>query len=211
MVYRIEERAFSHIERIEDQVILEFDVILPQITGEHLTKEMLEIQAFYDALFEDETTRVLEQAIDVAKENHALSLENDFDFMFHAYELSFTIESMKNETISILMDGYFYQGGAHPGTFHISQTFSTLTGKRLTLGDVMGLEDNDALEMVFDQVSMAIENNEDMIYYEEALQTLREYFNPNDFYLKDETLMVYFGTYAIAPYAAGIQYFEILY
>ena len=47
------------------------------------------------------------------------------------------------------------------------------------------------------------------MYFDDYFHLVRENFKPNNFYLVDEGIVIYYDLYDIAPYAAGIRTFLI--
>lgn len=121
------------------------------------------------------------------------------------YEVSETATVRRADTriFSILLDGYYYQGGAHGVPYSMGMTFDTVTGERLKLKDVVT-----EVEKLPDLVKEQLEIFWGMdIFYEDL--DLNEFFEENEesiqWILDYHGITFYFNPYEIAPYVAGIQ------
>ncbi len=103
--------------------------------------------------------------------------------------------------LSLLYDSYSYYGGAHGNTYFLGETYSTKTGEKLSLSDVVN--DVDILpELVEEHLNRYwsdVEFFEDYdlkgMFEEETVQWTLDY----------NGITFYFNAYDLAPYAAGVQ------
>lgn len=93
-----------------------------------------------------------------------------------------------------------------------SETFDVRTGEMLTLSDIFGLSDEEALEKVYQLVISQIEEAKDKegIYFDNYRENVKSY-SETDFLLGPNGIIFYYQLYTIAPYAAGIPTFELPY
>src|SRR5690606_5579807 len=91
-------------------------------------------------------------------------------------------------------------------------TFDVRTGEMLTLSDIFGLSDEEALKKVYQLVISQIEEAKDKegIYFDNYRENVKSY-SETDFLLGPNGIIFYYQLYTIAPYAAGIPTFELPY
>ncbi len=135
---------------------------------------------------------------------------------YAAYEFILTYHVAYNEgcILSLYMDEYTFQGGAHGSTLRTSQTWNFLTGKQIFLKELcriypsMSLGEKNILSAVRQYIQkgigLATEN-----YFEDYSSLLVEKWNPDSFYLEPDSLVIYYQQYDIAPYSAGIPEFRL--
>ena len=111
-----------------------------------------------------------------------------------------------SDIISFYIDYYQFSGGAHGITNRISYNIEKLSGKELQIKDIFK-ENFNYKDVINNEISRQISKDPDRYF------TGKDGFNGiNDnqnFYIKNGTLVVYFGLYEIAPYASGISEFII--
>ncbi len=110
-----------------------------------------------------------------------------------------------DKIISVPVQYSNFTGGAHGMTNVISYT-ALKDGEKLLTVDDLFVEGKDYKKAVKDIVKAEIAKEKDL-YFENAAETVDK--NDFNFYLKKDTVVVYYSLYEIAPYAAGIRYFEI--
>lgn len=127
-------------------------------------------------------------------------------------------------TLSLYLDQYSYTGGAHGNSYETALVVNSDTGKVLTLKDLFKPEgilpliqkertlilESDQGEGLYDEVKTAYQTSlaPNALTTEEAL----EQFGPDtNFYLTEDGITFFHGSYDIAPYAAGAFYNKILY
>ncbi|CFY07259.1 S-layer homology domain [Syntrophomonas zehnderi OL-4] len=108
--------------------------------------------------------------------------------------------------LSLYIDYYSYTGGAHGFTDRRAYNFDMQTGKELTLADLFQ-PGYDYKKVINQAIKEQISRHEgDFFEGDRGFTGINE---QQPFYIKDGQLVVYFGLYEIAPYAAGIQEFKI--
>ena len=122
--------------------------------------------------------------------------------------LDMTYDYVKlDEILSLQLNIYSYSGGAHGTSILKSITSNTSTG------EIYGFKDLFKDGVDYDQVIMSlilkkIEKDPESYFpdYEETIMTKDGNY---EFYIDGDKLVVYFGLYDIAPYAAGIRHIII--
>lgn len=129
------------------------------------------------------------------------------------YELLVTIALtlQNNQYISFYQEEYTFTGGANGNTIRTGQTIDVLTGTLKQLCDFVKDKGN-CYSCIKKQVIKQIETSEDPSNYFEDYKTLvEENFDPRNFYLTKEGIIVFFAVYDIAPHSTGIPTFLIPY
>lgn len=118
----------------------------------------------------------------------------------------YTIETNKNGVLSIKFSINFYaEGAAHGMTFEKSLTFHLAMGHIYTLPELFRMHSN-----YLARINQFIEKE----IKEKDIPLIAEFkgIAPNqDFYLTDDSLVIYFQLYEYTPYAYGIPEFKIPY
>lgn len=105
--------------------------------------------------------------------------------------------------ISFTQQGYEYSGGAHGMPYWIAHTFDLHTGEELGLSFFVANEEAEFKDIVTEQFIRMYDVDPDL-YWDDAITIVQESVDfESPFYLKEEGLVIYFGPYELAPYAAG--------
>lgn len=147
-------------------------------------------------------------------------VNSELEEIFTGYRMSITKEDMLtvddtftaslfHDLLVISMNGYdYYAGAAHGMPLWQHYFIDTVTGEFYDFKDLF-VEGSDyeakINEIIRAHMKKELEKEESM-YFEDAFQGISH--NPN-FYLKDDSLVIYFTPYEIAAYAAGFPEFEI--
>ncbi|MPM08179.1 hypothetical protein SDC9_54491 [bioreactor metagenome] len=132
--------------------------------------------------------------------NYTAKAETFFDYR---------VKYNQNGLLSLVLLDYQYAGGAHGGTVQKGITFDLSTGKELGFSDLMNGD--------FSYVSYFDKNIRSEIDKRTAAGELNEISEfttigeKPDFYLANDSLVIFFQQYEYFPYAAGIQEFSFSY
>lgn len=110
------------------------------------------------------------------------------------------------DIISFYIDYYQFSGGAHGITNRIAYNIEKSNGNEMQLKDIF--KDNyNYKDIINEEINRQISKDPDRYF------TGKDGFNGigdnQNFYIKNNTLVIYFGLYEIAPYASGISEFII--
>ena len=135
------------------------------------------------------------------------------EFFPYAYEATYEVLRNDGVLLSVYRTYYTNTGGVHPNVIVMAETFVTETGALLVLDDLFTVPESEYLPRLMDAVkagmdALTADYGEDP-YFEGARDTLTETFDRRSFALTDDSLRIFFQTYDLAPYAAGIQEFSI--
>lgn len=110
--------------------------------------------------------------------------------------------------ISYTQKNYDYTGGAHGMPYWVPHTFDLETGEELALSDIVANTEGEFKDIVTAQFT-EMYNVEPEIYWNDAINSVHEWTTmESPFYLSEDGLVIYYGPYDLASYAAGFQ--EIL-
>lgn len=150
---------------------------------------------------------------DDAKAVHESNKSDGFVFPPDIHNVQFDVKRNDSRYISIYITYYSYTGGAHGTHYDLVYTFDLETQERVELKDLFKA-DADYVAVINEKIESQIQD-----IREAAVEAGEENWSPYDgfetiapdqhFYLTDDSLVVFFGLYEIAPYAAGIPMFEI--
>ena len=119
---------------------------------------------------------------------------------------SFEVPYNNNDLLSLVVSNYEFLGGAHGMSTLIPYNYDLKTGSRLILKDLF-VEGFDYKTVCDNYIRSEIEKNKDM-YFDHG-----DYFKGvkenQDFYISKDGVTIFFQLYDIAPYAAGLRYFEV--
>ncbi|NOU99556.1 stalk domain-containing protein [Paenibacillus planticolens] len=170
----------------------------PQIEGWDHSAASAKINAFLQAEVEKYKAAAIQQLSDLTEDTDTTM--PDFPKTF---DVNYQITYNQNHKLSLYFIVYTFSGGAHGFYSWDSHTFDLDTGNELSLTQVVSNNANYKTiinEKIKEQLK---EQDYELI---EPFESIR---NDQGFYLKDDTVVVYFGLYEYAPYALGILEFPI--
>lgn len=139
--------------------------------------------------------------------------EQGYPVMVYEVRADFTVTLQQSCTLSLYMDIYRYTGGAHGMTTRVSQTWDLRTGEKIPLCHLIsGFRDMQAYFTgeVVRQLRAQLEAGEGSYFDSYAADAVQE-FDPAQYYLTPEGVVIYYQLYAVAPYSSGIPVFLVPY
>lgn len=131
--------------------------------------------------------------------------EGQFKFKYEGYS-NFNLTYDKNDLISIPIDFYEFTGGAHGMTYLKAYNYSLTTGKEILLNDLFN-NIIDYKKIINTYIETYIKENKDLFFKgEEGFKGIK---NNQNYYITNDSLVVYFKIYEIAPYYVSIPKFKI--
>ncbi|MBQ4578168.1 MAG: DUF3298 domain-containing protein [Clostridia bacterium] len=170
-----------------------------------------QVDAYYKALYDDLRALCDLNAQDAAQ-RRAEFITDGLDFTPWAVEVDCEITRNDGVTLSVLREIYENTGGAHPLITYQSETFDVASQGRLLLGDLFTVAEEEYLPRLRDMMVARMDQLETegvVLYYDFAREQLTELLDPMDFALTEDSLLLFFDVYALAPYAAGPQQFYL--
>ena len=203
-------QAADYIPEITDIVYTDTKTIASiytlTVTGYYPKTGVPAIDSFYEA----ERDRLIAESESFAEE--ISTYDNDYDDSVYfptEFSLDDDYEIIKNSSniLSVHRMFYIYSGGAHGSNGDYCDNFRISDGKRLTLDDIFDCTSDEYradICRVFDAFIEANSgDNGEYYFFDDAKETLREYFPANEFCITDNGLLFFISPYYIGPYAAG--------
>jgi hypothetical protein len=107
--------------------------------------------------------------------------------------------------ISFTQQNYDYTGGAHGMPYWVPHTFDLETGNELKLSDIVANSEEEFKDIVTAQFT-EMYNVDPGMYWDDSVQYVHDETDlESAFYLTQNGLVIYYGPYELAPYAAGFQ------
>lgn len=116
---------------------------------------------------------------------------------------SYEIKTNERGIFSLNLIVYSFTGGAHGMTVVKSLTFDTASGNVLTLPQLFK-SDSSYIDTISNEIKKDIQKWQVVVI--EPFDTIKP---DQDFYIADNSLVVYFQLYELAPYSSGFPYFPI--
>lgn len=124
-------------------------------------------------------------------------------------ELMTYYDYYKNGNIlSLKLNTYNYQGGAHGMSFMDAITLNIATGEIYTFENLFK-ENSNWNEIITHIIFNEIEKDSDMYFFEDYKETILDKEGQYQYYIDGDKLVIYFDLYDIAPYASGMPTFTI--
>lgn len=113
---------------------------------------------------------------------------------------------------SLYLEQYSYMGGAHGNTVRTSDTWDFKDGRRLTLPDFCepGSPELSWRPAMLQEIERQVKERLSKTpgaYFDDYPVLLRQSFQPAQFYLVPDGIVIYYQPYDIAPYATGLPEF----
>ncbi len=179
--------------------IIEIDIKIPRIEG--IKDKNLENKI--NKNFENRALAFKEDVEDLSKkyENKTNQLENMRKFVCKS---NFEVSYNNNNILSVPVIYYQYTGGAHGVYSKKTYNVNLKTGEELFLKDLF--KDNFDYKKLIDEGIRNNINEEPKNYFQDSFKGISD---NQDFYITNDSIVVYFQLYEIAPYSAGIPEFKI--
>ena len=139
----------------------------------------------------------------------AHSAEGDAEVNYH-FEMTYELKKASDGVVSVMLIKYSHLGGAHGGNAYKSVNFDLNSGMRVDLQYVTGVPSDEYAPFIKENILNKMKQNPDN-YYSVDDDVLDDCFDDSQFLVTESGIIVFFQEYDIAPYAAGLQTFEIPY
>jgi hypothetical protein len=137
--------------------------------------------------------------------------KKDSTIPFRPATITSYVEIYSNDKYYSVLNTYSYDlGGAHPTSERESHVFKLNDGKEATAAECIGLaSDDEVKETVLKGWKEKIASDKENLYFEDAANTLEEYYDEIGFYLNDKGVVFYMPLYSLVPYVGGFPEYEI--
>lgn len=182
--------------------VLTIDAAFPAIEG------MERVTDYYSAMqAELETVYGADAEEAAARREELLSVGSEFS----PWQVTMEYEVLRNDgvTLSILRRICENRGGAYPTVALRAETFDVASQGRLLLTDLFAVSTEEALSALMATVWTQMEARSDTVWLVSDAEQLERLYDPLDFALTDDSLVVFFGDSQLAAHAAGEQRFDL--
>ncbi|WP_027623066.1 PdaC/SigV domain-containing protein [Clostridium lundense] len=178
---------------------IEVDIKIPVING-------LKDKKVQDKINVDLEKASMEYKSTVESEAEFAKKEGYFNNNFSIHS-DYKIHYNKGNLLSITISSYIYTGGAHGMTYVTNFNIDTKSGENVSLKDFFSPNEN-YVDIINKAVRDKIASTPNY-YFEDIVQRFKGILPDQPFYIENDNVVVYFGLYELAPYAAGIQEFKV--
>lgn len=189
--------------------LLNYKIEYPEFSSSFYRLPLKAINMFYKVKAMTFQKRCETTLFNSAVEQYKKDLENNFPVRVFDAEMTFNVTYLSSGVLSLYFDKYEYAGGAHGSTERDSQTFNLFRYSPIKLNQIITCQ-QDYRAYILNEVRKQIEKEKN-IYFENYNELIAETFNPNNFYLTPNGVVIYYQQYDIAPYSSGIREFLIPY
>lgn len=209
-----------------ETVLLNEKYELPQLGLKNANGETVELDSSDEAnicrTFNEEFKKAAEQidasaqdALTTAKEQYnGLDDAQKAEWMQYAESLTVETVYQTSSVLSFLGTGYVYYGGAHPTTYYRTWNFDLTTGEFIT---VDSLTKDNIFASYFNYAVVSAINSEIASknlaeeYFDDYSENVSAFSEKANFYLTQTGITVVFDAEVLAPYAIGMQSFDVPY
>lgn len=124
-------------------------------------------------------------------------------FYPHGDEVTYQITYNKSNLVCVLLQGYYFSGGAHGMPYRIAHTFNLKTGKIVSLTSLMSGNSKTIKNRIVKAFEKVI-NNAHEEYWESAMKIVTDTkLVKMNYYLTQDGICFYYSPYDLAAYARG--------
>ncbi|MGE5396486.1 MAG: DUF3298 and DUF4163 domain-containing protein [Chitinophagales bacterium] len=193
---------FSTKTLVENQDQITINLKIPVISG--MKNE--NAQTKWNNQWEKAQTDLKRQMTKDAADYYEEAKVNEFTPNQYNVTSEYKVIYNKNDLLSLTTTVYTYCGGAHGSTEQTAYNIDLETGKEISLKDLFQ-DGKDYKKFINTIISQKIaETPDDYFSGEEGFQGVSD---KQPYYIVDDGIVIYFGLYEIACYAAGIREFKI--
>lgn len=208
---QVEERILQQDLYYKEHKVMSYTIKYPEFYSEEFALIVDKLNVLYRTNAKVYEKTLVNNLYQQAMVEYEYSIANGFPIRVFEVFVDYNITYNKNCTLSLYFDQYEYTGGAHGMTVRTSDTWDLIRSRMMKLKDFF-ICDDAYQEYIITNISIQIAEQiaaGDDMYFDDYFHLVRENFKPNNFYLVDEGIVIYYDLYDIAPYAAGIRTFLI--
>lgn len=188
-------------------VVLTYKITYPQFSSRQFASAVRAMNLYYQQKAKSMERNSIKKLYPAAVQQYVFNKKNGYPPMQYQMVSDCTIAYTADCTVSLYCDDYTYQGGANGMTARTSDTWDLRTGRRRPLGSFFP-RGTDVQAMLTADVVAQIEAQEDEEkYFDDYQESVQEFFDPANYYLTPDGMVLYYQVYDIAPHAAGIPEF----
>ncbi len=189
------------------EVVLKYHIEYPSIIETRFEFGKMQFNNYNKKLAFDIKNRVEDELYNEAVEIYKYNKENGYPIMVYEVYRKIYITMNRDNLVSLYIDEYTFTGGAHGNTIRTSQNWNLFQGTMIQLADLFPNNPYFMID-ILKEINLQIAK-EPEIYFDNTCNLVLETFNPENFYLTPNSIVIYFQQYDIAPYSSGIRTFDI--
>ena len=121
------------------------------------------------------------------------------------FKLESEVKMNNGKLVSVVSEGEVYTGGAHGEKFRVSRTFDFAEGRTVTLEDIFADDGwRMAVDAKMDRLATSGEGEYKELWEKPSTSLLR----PENFYISNDAIVLYFLPYELSYYRRGFVEFE---
>jgi len=186
-------------------ILVTIDISVPHVEG--TGENEMNINDYYDNIYEKEINYA---AIDLATlAQDAVTTSGGENFRPYYFASYYHVTRNDDLAFSVVRSTSEFTGGVSESERMAAETFF-MSGGKAALSDIFKVGQDEYMKVITGKVREKIKKAPDD-YFPNAAEDIENVYDTGDFYLTNDALVVFFNTYAIAPYTTGIVTVEIPY
>ena len=186
-------------------IVLRYKIEYPQIPGAN------RFNVFYYSKAKELKERCEGELYEEAKKAFDFNQSQGYPTLVYDVDANYYITFNYGYRVSLYYDYYIYTGGAHGVTTRKSQTWCMKSERIIPLSSFYEGDPNyipKIMKKINEQIKKNIENG-DNYYFDNPCCLTAEYFNTENYYMYDSSIIIYYQQYEIGPYSSGILTFTV--
>lgn len=200
--YKVRTENIVKVIKADDgTMVMSIDCAYPVIENENNSAFCEYINKEYKEQAENYAKSVEAEWAEDAKDIYSQMSKENFTPL--AFSLSYEITLNRNNMLSITTHDYANTLGAHPNSSEESRTFQMILEKELSLLDILECDQDKVDSIVEKAFNDSLKNYPYELDMEDVNKNLKAELHNVNYYLTDDSLVMYFNPYQIGPYAMG--------
>lgn len=197
----------------KNRIVVSYCIRYPHFSSDKFTEVLDYINNYYESMAQSFKGYCEKKLYCMAIDSYEYNRKKNYPIHKYEGDLSYTVTYNKDCAISLYFDGYEFTGGAHGFTHRCADTWNLEKGECSKLEDFF-IQNGAAEEYILDNINQYIagqmaENGG--VYFEDYIVNTKKYFNPENFYITQAGVVIFYEQYEIAPYSSGIKEFLMRY
>jgi hypothetical protein len=174
------------------------------------TKADKRINSYYKHIAKTLMKKAQSELLPEATDEWRYSMENSYPFRPFETVMKYEITCNEADILSLYYDIYEYTGGAHGVTKRFGDTWRASAGWFIELGDFFSRGVNYKRLLIDNAVKIAARQMAEGThqYFDHYPKLIKKYFSPTKFYVKPDSIVIFYDQYAIAPGFEGTPVFD---
>lgn len=202
----IKENIIENKLKYDNTIIMTYKIKYPQMISSKYKLGKDIFNRYNEKIAQDLKQYIEGELYSQAKEVYEYNKKHGYPVMVFEVILETKITYNEDKILSLYQDQYTFTGGAHGSTVRTSQNWNLATARQIQL---YSLYSNPYFLLdILKKINLQIANEKEN-YFDNYCELVLETFNPNQYYITDKGINIFFGQYDIAPYSSGIPVFLV--